>query len=261
MADLFILGASGHGNVHIYNFWLFLRSILDPIWRQKSTPNRSHFWSSFLDGFWTIFWPFFIIFLIIWEVKKRCEVNREAMFCKIGNRQKTLYFTVKMKGRRRRSCSKNKQKRRLDTQENHSERQSMKQAIFWSILDWFWDHFGTQNGCKIASKFKSEIDTPKSRPKVGQGGEFEIFEPSLSPGGRVKPSLAWERKEHEIALLFESSVCAVSRVLALCLNWCSVSVAALALPAAASEYAFGQPPNSRTAKESKGILSATPVLV
>ena len=65
------------------DFWLMFGSILEPIWSPKSTPNRSPFLSCFLMTFRTTFSSLFVIYLITWEVKKQCEVDREAMLCNV----------------------------------------------------------------------------------------------------------------------------------------------------------------------------------
>ena len=82
---------------------------------------------------------------------------------------------MKMKGRKRRGCLKNKQEGQLDSPKNQSERQAMLKTISGSIWDRFWVHFGTQNGSNIASNFKSKIETPKSRPKMAQEAKFRFL--------------------------------------------------------------------------------------
>ena len=86
-----------------------------------------------------------------------------------------MYSTLKMKGRKRRGCLKNKQERQLDSPKKQSERQAKINAISGSILKRFWVHFGTQNGSKIASNCKSKIETPKSLPKMAQEAKLQYL--------------------------------------------------------------------------------------
>ena len=82
---------------------------------------------------------------------------------------------MKMKGRKRRGCLKNKQERQLDSPKNQSERPAMLKTSSGLILEQFWVHFGTQNGSNIASNFKSKIETSKSRPKMAQEAKFRYL--------------------------------------------------------------------------------------
>ena len=66
-----------------------------------------------------------------------------------------------MKSRRRRGYVKNKREHQLDTPKNHSQRFAATVIDFGSISGPFWEHVGSENGYKIASKFRSGIDTPK----------------------------------------------------------------------------------------------------
>ena len=84
---------------------------------------------------------------------------------------------------------KNKRERQLHTPTNHLERQAIKQFNFESILHRFGVHFGNQNGSKIASNFKSKIDSPKNRQGDGgrggrEGGREEGYFRDPGPCGR-----------------------------------------------------------------------------
>ena len=143
------------------DFWVIFGSILEPIWDPNSLQNRSPFLSCFLITFRTICSSFFVIYGSLGSWKKQCKVDCEAMLCNSESCRKTMYFTMKMKGRKTRSCLKNKRERQLDTPNNHSERQAMLKANSGLILEPFGLHFSTENGSKITSKCKSKIETPK----------------------------------------------------------------------------------------------------
>ena len=171
------------------DFRLILVSILEPIWGPKSTQNRSPFLKCFLMTFRTTFSSFVVIYLITWEVKKQCEVDREAMLCNSERHWKTMYFTMKMKGRKRRGCLKNKQERQLDSPKNQSERQAMLKTISGSIWDPFWVHFGTQNGSKIASNLSRKSRPPKvdqKWPKKQNSDIWRLYNWDPGPTGGVR---------------------------------------------------------------------------